>query len=152
MNVIYVQVERCTGCGVCIQVCPTGAITLQRGVAIIDQAECTQCETCLEACPEGAILSVSEPVAEPAVPPAERPMPEVIRVQVPPAPALSAMPPTPWRARVLPVVAAALAYAGRELPRLLPVMLEALERRRSPDGSSGLGAAKGGRGSSGRQH
>lgn len=153
---IYVQVERCTGCGVCVQVCLAGAIALQRGVAVVDQAQCTECETCLEACPERAILSVSEPVTEMIGPPAERPTPEVIRVQVPSlASTPSAVTSVPWRTRVLPAVAAALAYVGRELPRLVPAVLDALERRNSQaaadERSAREQAATGSRGGSSRQ-
>ena len=131
---MYVDETRCTGCGECVEVCPTDAIRLERGMAVIDQAECTECEVCLEACPERAILSVSEPVVEEAGLPAVRPAPEVIRIRVPP-PAVrpaSEVAPVPWRARVLPAVGAMLAYVGRELvPRIVPAVLDALERRPS---------------------
>ncbi len=130
---MYVDETRCTGCGECVEVCPTDAIRLESGVAVVDQAECTECEICLGACPEGAILSVSEPVAEEAGLPAVYPAPEVIRIRVPslaerPASEVATV---PWRARVLPVVGAALAYVGRELPRIVPAVLDALERRPS---------------------
>ena len=138
---MYVDETRCTGCGECVEVCPTDAIRLERGVAVIDQAECSECEVCLEACPERAILSVSEPVVEDAGLPAVRPAPEVIRIRVPPLAPLgeglaqrraSEVAPVPWRARVLPAVGAMLAYVGRELvPRIVPAVLDALERRPS---------------------
>ncbi|MBC8446696.1 MAG: 4Fe-4S binding protein [Chloroflexi bacterium] len=154
---IYVQVERCTGCGVCIQICPAVAIALQRGVAAIDQAECTECEVCLEACPEGAILSVSEPAEEVGLP-ALRPEPEVIRIQVPQLAVQpeTEMAPVPWHAKVLPTVAAALVYVGRELPRIVPAVLDALERRSSErtvseQPSNGQGVARNGRGG-GQRH
>ena len=110
----------------------TGTIHLDGGVAVIDQAECAGCEICLQTCAEGAILSVSEPVAEKPGLPAAPPTPEVIQVRVPqpttsPASGVTSM---PWRARVLPMVGAALAYVGRELvPRIVPAVLDALERR-----------------------
>jgi len=128
---MYMDETRCTGCGECVEVCPTDAIHLEKGVAVIDQAECSECEVCLGACPEGAILSVSEPVAEEAGLPAVRPVPEVIRIRVPPLAErrASEVATVPWRARVLPVVGAALAYVGRELPRIVPAVLDALERR-----------------------
>jgi len=164
---MYVDETRCTGCGECVEVCPTDAIRLERSVAIVDQAECTECEVCLGACPEGAILSVSEPLAEEAGLPAVRPAPEVIRIRVPPLAPLGAglaerraseVAPVPWRARVLPLVGAALAYVGRELPRIVPAVLDALERRQSQSevsdrASTERSSAGGGRGSGGgRRH
>lgn len=130
---IYVDEARCTGCGECAEVCPTVAIRLEKGVAVVDQAQCTECEVCLEVCPEGAILSVSEPLAEKAGLPAVRPKPEVISIRVPQTAVVPAseVAPVPWRVRVLPAVGAALAYVGRELPRIVPVVLDALERRTS---------------------
>ena len=136
---IYVNKPLCTGCGECVEVCPSGAIHLEQGLAVIDQAECTECQVCLEACPLGAILSVSEPAEEKAVVPAELPMPEVIRIQLPHAAPHAAVEvaPAPRRARVLPVVAGALVYVGRELPRILPALLDALGRRMNqPAGTS----------------
>ncbi len=165
---IYVDETRCTGCGECVEVCPTDAIRLERGVAVVDQAECTECEVCLGACPEGAILSVSEPVAEEAGLPAVRPAPEVIRIRVPPLAPLGAglaerraseVATVPWRTRVLPVVGAALAFVGRELPRIVPAVLDALERRatRQPevparDSTEPISAGRGRGGRGGRRH
>lgn len=163
---MYVDETRCTGCGECVEVCPTDAIRLERSVAVVDQAECTECEVCLGACPEGAILSVSEPVAEEAGLPAVRPAPEVIRIRVPPLAPLGAglaerraseVAPVPWRARVLPVVGAALAYVGRELPRIVPAVLDALERRPTrqpevPDRTPTERISAGGGSGGGRRH
>lgn len=158
---MYVDETRCTGCGECVEVCPTDAIRMERGIAVVDQAECTECEVCLGACPEGAILSVSEPVAEEAGLPAVRPAPEVIRIRVPPLAErrASEVATVPWRARVLPAVGVVLAYVGRELPRIVPAVLDALERRPSQSEvsdrtstepvSDGRGRGGGGRG--GRQ-
>ena len=44
----------CTGCGLCVERCPTGIIALVDGVPSIDFAlgECTFCGACAEACPE----------------------------------------------------------------------------------------------------
>ncbi len=47
--------DKCTGCGVCISLCRQGAMSLQNGVAVIDQALCTKCGDCAEVCPEGAV-------------------------------------------------------------------------------------------------
>jgi hypothetical protein len=47
-----------------------------------------------------------------------------------------AAPPTPLRSGILPVVTGALVAVGRELPRILPAVLDLLDRR-PPQTSSG---------------
>jgi NAD-dependent dihydropyrimidine dehydrogenase PreA subunit len=129
--VIYVDEERCDGCGICVETCPVGAIRLN-GHAVIDQETCTECEACIEVCPNGAILSVTEPLEAPL--PAVRPEPEVIRVTPPPTPA-------PLRQQMLPALGAALAFAGRELiPRLGSYLLDLVDRRLSQPPAADLPA------------
>ena len=50
-----VDVERCTGCGACVDVCPTEAISLGNGRAVIDASACTACGLCVQECPTDAI-------------------------------------------------------------------------------------------------
>ena len=46
----------CTGCGVCVERCPTDAITLNaEGVAERDEASCVGCGLCARFCPEQAV-------------------------------------------------------------------------------------------------
>ncbi len=52
---IRVNIEKCTGCGTCIDVCPYAAIIIKDDKAFITDA-CTLCGACVESCPEGAIL------------------------------------------------------------------------------------------------
>jgi NAD-dependent dihydropyrimidine dehydrogenase PreA subunit len=140
---IIINTERCNGCGECIAVCPTSALYLVDGKATVDGALCSDCESCIAACPTNAILSaepVTTPATEPARMPALRPEPEVVWVET--------HPPVPLRTKVLPVVGAALVWAGREIvPRLAEVLLYDLDRRlvkrqtpgaprSTPDGSS----------------
>jgi len=48
--------ERCTGCGTCMDLCPTQAVELRAGQAAIARPEdCTYCGDCEDICPEGAI-------------------------------------------------------------------------------------------------
>ena len=76
---IYVDEERCTGCGLCVESCPTGAIRLVDGVAQVEQSLCRECEVCLSTCPNGAILAIREP-SEPEKPvPARVPAPQPAR-------------------------------------------------------------------------
>ena len=46
--------DKCTGCGKCIDVCPTWAIEMTEK-ADIDQLSCMPCRKCEQICPEGAI-------------------------------------------------------------------------------------------------
>lgn len=45
----------CTGFGSCIVHCPTEAISLREGVALIDPQRCTGCGRCVPVCPVGVI-------------------------------------------------------------------------------------------------
>lgn len=45
----------CTHCDICLNVCPTAAITQVDGVYQIDASKCTACRVCEEQCPRGAI-------------------------------------------------------------------------------------------------
>ncbi len=53
--------EKCTGCGSCIDVCPTEAIRIENGKAEIT-IECVDCGACPRVCPEGAIKKTARPV------------------------------------------------------------------------------------------
>jgi Fe-S-cluster-containing hydrogenase component 2 len=121
---IVIDAERCDGCGTCVKVCPDGAIYLVDGVAAVDQALCRECEACIAACPLEAISysrETAKPRAEPERLPARRPEPEVIQVRTETA---------PRRSKVLPVVSAALVWAGRELlTYLTDYALDNLDRR-----------------------
>jgi ferredoxin len=137
--VITIDIERCSGCGACVEICPTSALYLVDGKAVVDEALCNTCKECLAACPVEAIMLVpgAEPAHVSALQPAHqarpdhqahreplfRPEPEVIHVRTQPV----SLP-----ARVLPMAGAALVWAGREiLPRLADVVLDALDRRSS---------------------
>jgi ferredoxin len=116
---IYVDGEKCAGCGVCEDVCPVEAVRVSDGVARIDQDRCNECEACVEACPNGAILVVIEPTEEKALSLREQPAPEVALAE-------------PHRTKVVPIVGAALAFLGREVaPRLAMYLVDALDRRLS---------------------
>jgi NAD-dependent dihydropyrimidine dehydrogenase PreA subunit len=147
--VIAIRADRCDGCGACLEVCPHGALFLIEGKAVVDEVLCQECEVCMSACPLDAILVVEQmPAAQPTRVPAIRPEPEVVVVERPQAP-------VPLRVRMLPVVGAALSWAGRELvPRLAYYLLDELDRRATGQRASGIvrgSSPTSARGGSGRQ-
>jgi ferredoxin len=64
----HVDAEACVGCGLCVERCPFGAVTVD-GAAQIDSARCTGCGLCVAACPQDALSLVRR--ADVAPPPAE---------------------------------------------------------------------------------
>jgi len=53
---IKIDEDRCTGCGVCINTCPFGAISMVGGKAKINDDLCRGCMICARYCSEGAIV------------------------------------------------------------------------------------------------
>lgn len=50
---------KCTGCGMCVEVCPHGVFTLQGKRAFItDRDRCMECGACVKNCPSGALSVV----------------------------------------------------------------------------------------------
>ena len=49
--------QRCTHCGACITICPTGAFELEPSTrrVIFDNGKCLVCELCIKACPPRAM-------------------------------------------------------------------------------------------------
>ncbi len=48
--------EKCTGCGMCLQVCPQGVFALEEKKArIVDRDACMECGACAGNCPDEAI-------------------------------------------------------------------------------------------------
>ncbi len=56
---IVVNIEKCTGCGQCIDSCPFTSIEIKDGKAFINEY-CQFCRACLSVCPEGAIIEIME--------------------------------------------------------------------------------------------
>jgi len=51
-----IDVDLCTGCGRCVEECPTQALLLVAGKASLAfPTRCTYCTACEDICPEGAI-------------------------------------------------------------------------------------------------
>jgi NAD-dependent dihydropyrimidine dehydrogenase PreA subunit len=54
-QIVWVDGERCNGCGACVEVCPVGAMALVADKACVDEEACTGCQACVDACPLGAV-------------------------------------------------------------------------------------------------
>jgi ferredoxin len=61
----WVNQEMCNGCGICMDVCPVGVITLnEMDKAQIDEESCIRCAKCHDVCPEEAVRHDSEKIPE----------------------------------------------------------------------------------------
>ncbi len=47
-------INRCVGCGICIEKCPAGALTLAQGKVSWEEDRCVRCDTCIQVCPHSA--------------------------------------------------------------------------------------------------
>jgi Fe-S-cluster-containing hydrogenase component 2 len=148
---IQIHLERCNGCGACVEICPEGALYLVDGKAMIDMGLCRECEACVAACPMEAIAITSQAPSTDAGQmrmPVPQPESQVIRVKSEPAPVSR-------QAKILPAVGAALSWAGREIvPRLATYLLDGLDRWAAGQTTAGVtrsGGASTDRGGGGRQ-
>jgi electron transfer flavoprotein alpha subunit len=69
MSLVF-YTEKCTACGLCVDACPFGVLSLEGGALVIGEG-CTLCGACVEVCAEGALeLPATEgPGPRPGVPP-----------------------------------------------------------------------------------
>lgn len=63
-HVHKVDKEKCRGHMVCMRNCPTQAIRVRNGKAEISEELCVDCGICISVCPSGAITPVSDPLGE----------------------------------------------------------------------------------------
>ncbi|WP_022846218.1 MULTISPECIES: 4Fe-4S dicluster domain-containing protein [unclassified Desulfurobacterium] len=56
-NIPYIHVELCTGCGICVDVCPVDVFEMSDvGKAVVEYPDrCMACRICEENCPTDAI-------------------------------------------------------------------------------------------------
>ncbi len=59
--VAQVKAADCMGCGVCVDVCQFGVLTLVDGLAVIDPSGCMGCGLCVDHCPQEALSLRREP-------------------------------------------------------------------------------------------
>ena len=57
---VVLDYKRCRGCTTCIKNCPTEAIRVRRGKALILSDRCIDCGRCIQVCPHRAIKPVSD--------------------------------------------------------------------------------------------
>lgn len=56
--VAVVAPDKCSGCGICVDVCPVGAIKVTQRQAAINEELCSGCAACVSVCPREAIRIV----------------------------------------------------------------------------------------------
>jgi ferredoxin len=61
----WVKQDLCTGCGVCIEECPVGAVKMEtEDRASIQVAKCIRCGICHDVCPQEAVRHDSERIPQ----------------------------------------------------------------------------------------
>jgi len=55
MWVVTIDVDKCAGCGECVDICPNEVLEMKDEKAAVANDDCVGCESCVETCPEEAI-------------------------------------------------------------------------------------------------
>ena len=61
---VSLDVSRCKGCITCLKRCPTEAIRIRDGRAVIDSERCIDCGQCIMVCPHKAKKSINDKLSE----------------------------------------------------------------------------------------
>lgn len=57
---VSLDIEKCKGCTNCLKRCPTEAIRIRNGHAVINSARCIDCGECIRVCPYNAKKAISD--------------------------------------------------------------------------------------------
>jgi iron only hydrogenase large subunit-like protein len=61
---IRIDTEKCEGRMKCMRICPTQAIRIRGGKAVMLEEKCIDCGECINSCPSGAIVPLTDPFGE----------------------------------------------------------------------------------------
>ena len=53
--VVKIDIEKCTGCGSCVDCCPSEALKVENEKVEVDADACVDCGVCVDECPEEAL-------------------------------------------------------------------------------------------------
>lgn len=154
-DLLYIDRSQCTGCGVCVDVCPTGAISLDEneGVSTINSTLCSECLACLDVCPNGAIQRAESFEVMPAVQGKAVVEGEIVGGEVIPAPAVAPTAVVRSSGRLAALAGTALTFVeDLLLPRAADALVGAVERslaRRTHSAPSAIPFRSGNRSSMG---
>ena len=61
---VLLSAEKCIGCTTCVKHCPTEAIRIRDGRAVINQGRCIDCGECIRTCPQNAKKAVCNKLSD----------------------------------------------------------------------------------------
>ncbi len=63
-HALRVDPEKCFGCVHCMKVCPTEAIRVKNGLAIVNNLRCVDCGNCMRVCPVDAFYIIQDDLSQ----------------------------------------------------------------------------------------